>query len=153
MRTLFGSPSFAFALLSALLGVGCQVGDGDPTPVRSDGGTETCHRPQSFEHMQRAAGELARGENLGRNRGEQEIGREYRGVLQGADRALGIEQDEVVVRVEPREQVSQPHAPVRRVQDPVLQHPVGVVRDDQTETVIRRPTYDVLGGGFGNERR
>ena len=63
----------------------------------ADRGAQVAHGAQPLEHAERAAREFARGQHLGRNGREQQVRGQYAGVLERADRALGIDEHDVVV--------------------------------------------------------
>lgn len=90
---------------------------------------------QALQHAQRARAELADAGCVGRQRGDQRVGCEGRRGLKWADRALRIDQDDVVVIADVGvvQRAGQAHTPVIARVQPVLQLSLAVVGPDQVQ--------------------
>ncbi len=79
-------------------------------------GTDVLHGGEPIEHRERPATELSGREEFGRQGCQEAIRRQHRRILKGAQTPLGIQQNEVVVRVEGVQQILQPQTAVGRMQ-------------------------------------
>ncbi len=90
-------------------------------------------RGDLLHQTQRAAPQFPRGQDLRRDRRERDIGGEDRHLQQHTARALGVDQQQVVVRTEHAEQIAQPEAAIGRVQQQRVQLAMGIVGQQQIQ--------------------
>ncbi|KAG0752373.1 hypothetical protein G6F24_013617 [Rhizopus arrhizus] len=90
-------------------------------------------RRDVLDQLQRAAPQLARREDFRRHRRQRQVGRQHRHLQQHAARALGVDQQQVVVRAEDGKQMAQSQAPIRSVQQQRVQFAAVVVGEHQVQ--------------------